>query len=305
MKIALTFTLCILAGSSYLSAQQDPLTALFENQTALYNPAFSGLLDVHHGAVNYRDQWIDMLNAPRTVFVTDNHRLADHHGVGVNYTYDARGFTETQSASLNYNYQFTFGDDPETQHRLAIGISPGFFHFRLRPEWIPPSTYNEGSLPGSYQSIEFNLDFGVAYSWKGLFVGHSLRHLQSKFLKQGSFYTPALHYSFLGGYNFKLGAKKYFELTPQLLILTDFVRMTANPQVQAAYSIKGKQRVWFGVGYRSSSALQCMAGIDIYKRFRLGYAYEKFISQLSLTAGATHELVLAYRLDKKADRAAP
>jgi hypothetical protein len=48
-----------------------------------------------------------------------------------------------------------------------------------------------------------------------------------------------------------------------------------------------------------------MAGIDIYKRFRLGYAYEKFISQLSLTAGATHELVLAYRLEKKADRAAP
>lgn len=285
----------LLVLSIQVRAQQDPVTALFENHVSFYNPAFSALLSDHHGAICYRNQWDGVNGAPASLLVNDNHRFGDHHGVGVNYFYDQIGFTRAQNVALNYNYQFTFGGEGEDQHRMSIGISPGIFIFSLDPEWVAPSTYNGASLPEAFTTVEFNIDFGLAYTWKGLFAGSSIRHLQSYF-EPNTTYNMSPHYTHYGGYTFKTGQKKHVEITPQLFLITDFVKMSANVQLLGAYSVKGKQRIWLGAGYRSNDAVQFMGGFDLYKKFRLGYGYELTLSKLGTISHGTHEIVLGYSI---------
>lgn len=257
----------------------------------------------HHGAAGFRSQWDNVSGGPTSFLINDNHRLWDHHGVGVNYLYDAIGFFEVHSISINYNYQFTFGEDKANQHRLSLGLSPGIYMLRLRPEWVTPSANNDASLPQDFSSSEFNLDLGVAYTWKGLFTGYSMRHLQGIFSKTNANgftnYQFVGHHYLYGGYCFKPGEKDLFEITPQLLVATDFVKLSFTGQLIVAYSIKDKQRLWLGAGYRASDAIQVMAGVDLYKRFRLGYSYDMLTSKLSTISRGSHEVVLGYYLKSK------
>jgi type IX secretion system PorP/SprF family membrane protein len=297
-NLVAVFTICI----QYVTAQQDPLFTLLENHAAYSNPAFSGLQNVHHGAATYRDQWNQVYGAPKSLLFHDNHRIAEHHGLGAKYLFDRIGFTRTHEIAVQYNYQFTFGKEKDKTHRLSLGISPGIINFGLNPEWVPPSTYNDQSLPAAFQQTKFNLDLGVAYTWIGLFTGYGVRHLQGYFSQQSEistlYYDRPHHYLF-GGYCFKPGKKDLFELTPQLFVASDFVKMSLTTQLLAAYSIKAKQRIWLGAGYRSSVAIQFMAGIDLYKRFRLGYAYEKQVSSLNTSTTGRHEIVLGYHVSGK------
>jgi len=277
-----------------LFAQQDPLSTQFWNNYALTNPATSGLQYDHHATVNYRSQWDRVNGAPWYISANYGTKVAGHHGLGITYMYDRIGFSTTQGVNLNYNYQFTLGAD-EKDRTLSVGVGVGFRCFSVRSGWIPPSTYNDASLPGDFLDVKPNLNAGLAYKDKGLLVGIGTTHLTSSRFSDGAIiYKDALHYYAMGSYTFRLGSSKNFELIPRVQLRTDAVFFSGDVNLEAAWIIKGKQRLWFGTSYRTSDAVCAMVGIDVMKRYRIGYSYDYTINKLSAISRGSHEIVLAF-----------
>lgn len=299
MKSLLLWSTLFLVTASF--AQQDALTTQFWNNYAHFNPATSGLLYDHHAAVDYRNQWDGVDGAPVSAFGNYGTTIAEHHGLGITYGFDRIGFTQTQDANLNYNYQFTLGP-AEKERKLAIGLALGIRHFALKTEWIPPGPYNGESLPGNYSDLKLNVNAAVAYKDKGLFIGLSAIHLPGLLFSDGIVtYAVPIHYYAMSSYTFRLGASKNMELIPRILLRTDAVKFSAEFNLEAAWYIKQKQRLWLGAGYRYSDAVSAMLGIDLFKRYRIGYSYDITINKLSSISRGSHEIVLGYYLQNRAN----
>lgn len=292
MKITLFFFALISALP--LVAQHDPLSTQFWNNYAHINPATSGLQYDHHATLHYRDQWNGVNGAPVTFSGNYGTNLARHHGLGITYQYDKIGFTLSQEANLNYNYQFTLGA-AEKDRTLSVGVGLGLRYFAFQNQWIPPTTYNDPSLPVQFIEIKPNVNTGIAYKDKGLLVGVGATHLTSpRSTNDGIIYQGAIHYYAMGSYTFRLGSAKNFELIPRVLFRTDGVFFSTDVNLEAAWNIQDKQRLWFGASYRPSDAVCGMLGIDLFKRYRIGYSYDITINKLSTISRGSHEIVLAF-----------
>lgn len=111
-------------------------------------------------------------------------------------------------------------------------------------------------------------------------------------------YDDAIHYYAMASYTFGLGSTKNFELIPRVLFRTDATNFSTDVNLEAAWIIKEKQRLWLGASYRHSDAICGMLGIDLFKRYRIGYSYDYTINQLSAVSWGSHEIVLAFLFDR-------
>ena len=54
-------------------------------------------------------------------------------------------------------------------------------------------------------------------------------------------------------------------------------------------------KLWIGVSYRSFDALSLLLDIQLSAQFKLGYAYDYTLSELSQATTGSHEILLNYR----------
>jgi len=311
MKVISTCILLFFALSA--NAQQDFLTTQFWNTYTHINPATSGLEYDHFGTIMYRRQWDKVNGAPEDIIANYStvlgrglrvQPLKSRHGLGINFNQSSIGFTRSTELNLNYNYQITLGTRKGAAQRLSIGLSAGIAEFRMDPEWVPPTTLNDASLPTAFSVIEPNFNAGIAYKGKTLFAGVGVTHVSAPSFTSSDplnpvTYNSARHYYAMGAYSFILGEKGAFELKPQLIVRTDAVKISSDINLLASYTIADKQRIWIGAGYRTSDAIAFMAGWDIFKRYRIGYSYDYTINKLSSISRGSHEFVLGFMLNYK------
>lgn len=300
MKLMLA--LFVFIGFS-IHAQQDLLTTQFWNNYSHFNPATSGLFYDHQAAVSYRDQWDQVSGAPKSLLANYSILLARHHGIGVNYSHDELGFSRTNQINLNYNYQFILGTRKGSFQKLSVGASVGITQFAMKAAWIPPTTFEDPSLPADFSDIEPNFNAGIAYQGRSLFAGIGVTHLTGASLHGNGantyVYNQTRHYYAMASHTFRFGSLEKFEIIPRAITRTDMVKISADFNLLAAYSIKEKQRLWLGLGYRTNNAINFMAGCDIYKRYRIGYSYDLTLSKLSSISRGSHEFVLGFYMNNK------
>jgi type IX secretion system PorP/SprF family membrane protein len=311
MKIISTFIVLVFALSS--NAQQDFLTTQFWNTNSHINPATSGLEYDHFGVVIYRRQWDNVNEAPEDIIANYSTVLGRHlrseplksrHGLGATFNQSSIGFTRSTQLNLNYNYQITLGTRKGAAQRLSIGVSAGLIQLKMEPEWVPPTTLNDASLPTVFSDLQPNFNAGIAYKGKSLFAGIGITHVSATPFTSSDPLNPvrydnARHYYAMGAYSFILGEAGKFELKPQAIVRTDAVKTSGDINLLASYTIAEKQRIWIGAGYRTSDAIAFMAGWDIFKRYRIGYSYDYSVNKLSSISYGSHEIVLGFMLNYK------
>lgn len=249
MKTLFTFACIFLASSTF--AQQD----MFWNNYSNYNPAMSGFQHQQHGAVSYSDHFQSF--GRKNLVANYNIRLADKHGLGINFSGTNFSLNQTSTA-LNYNYQFDLGN----AGKLSVGTSAALSHINENDTYSSFDYYD--IQPRTY----FQLHLGAAYKWKQLTVGASIRNitrpevrLDSNFVIQGR-RSLILH----AEYDFNIG--KQFKLTPRLI----YGSFTHSP-LSADLTLTFKNKYSFGVMKNFDGTLGLHVGWDINERFRVAYSF--------------------------------
>jgi type IX secretion system PorP/SprF family membrane protein len=241
----------------------------------------------------YRNQWDKVNGAPNSVVLNVEADMTRWFpgGLGISFFHDAIGFNRQNNVMLNYAFPLEIPG----AGKLGIGIGVGMMNFSMSPEWVPPTTLNDPTLPSAYSAINVDLNFGIYF--KGVqdyYVGISSTHLSESSLVSDAnplnvtTYNTARHYYIMGGKTFNNIGDGAIETNA--IIRTDLVKLSAD--VNARYI--WKQKAYGGLTYRVSDAVAVMLGYSPINNFTVGYSYDISINKFSSISRGSHEILVKY-----------
>ncbi len=280
--------LLVIATSSF--AQQDKLITHFMYDKMSLNPGETGIDEGICGVMMYRNQWDKVNGAPNSVLlnVEANMNRFFPGGIGISFYHDQIGFNRQNNVLLNYSYPLQING----VGTLGLGVGVGLMNFSMSPEWVPPTTLNDGTLPTAYSANNLDLNFGVYLKGAAdYYVGLSSTHLSQSRFAGGlnvTTYDSKRHYYLMGGKTFRsIGPG---DIETNLLLRTDLVKMSAD--INARYL--WKDIAYGGLTYRTSDAIAIMLGYKPIKDLTIGYSYDITINKLSSVSRGTHEIMVKY-----------
>jgi type IX secretion system PorP/SprF family membrane protein len=295
----LTLSLFVLVVAGAAVAQQDKLITHFMYDKMSLNPGKTGMDkdNMICATTIYRNQWDKVNGAPNSALLNVEANLAQISpwlsGIGISFFHDAIAFTRQNNLMLNYSYHLPIGN----AGNLGIGIGIGMVNLGMNPEWVPPTTLNDASLPTAFSSTNLDLNFGLY--WKGAqdyYVGISSTHLSESSLLNDenvlneTTYNTARHYYVMGGKTFRgLGTPKG-DLEANVLMRTDIVKFSADINVRYLWN----QMLYGGLTYRTSDAVAIMVGYNPIRNLTVGYSYDITVNKLSSVSRGSHEILLKY-----------
>lgn len=275
-------------------AQQDKLITHFIYDKMSFNPGATGIYDGICGTALYRNQWDKVNGAPNSALlnIEANMRRFFPGGVGLSFYHDAIGFSRQNNLVLNYSYPLDIGN----AGTLGIGIGLGMTNFGMNPNWVPPTTATDPTLPVGFSATSFDMNFGLY--WKGnsdYYAGISATHLTESDLKASvgnvnNQYSTARHYYIMGGKRFRSLIGQDGDLDANVLIRTDMVKFSAD--INARYI--WRDMLYGGLTYRTSDAVAIMLGWRPFRDFTVGYSYDITINKLSSVSRGSHEVLVKY-----------
>lgn len=282
--------LLVIGANSY--SQQDKLITHFIYDKMSLNPGSTGLDDGICGTMIYRNQWDKVNGAPNSaVFnVEANMNRYFPGGIGISFFHDAIGFSRQNNLLLNYSYPLQI----QGAGVLGIGVGVGIINFGMNPDWVPPTTNPDNSLPTGFAATNLDLNFGLYFKGNNdYYVGLSSTHLNQSLLTQtvgviDQQYQTARHYYLMGGKKFNNIGNG--DVDVQMLMRTDLVKFSADINARYIWN----NIAYGGLTYRTSDAVAIMLGFVPMTNFTVGYSYDITINQLSSVSRGSHEVLMKY-----------
>jgi type IX secretion system PorP/SprF family membrane protein len=292
-------TLIIFIFSSVFThffAQQDKLITNFMFDKMSINPGKTGV-DMYNSICAtsiYRNQWDKVNGAPNSAVLNIEGNLERFFkgGIGLAFYHDAIGFSRQNNLLLNYSYPIRISNVGV----LGLGFGIGIINYGIEPNWVPPTTATDLSLPVGFAATNLDANFGAYFQGKDFYVGLSSTHLSESLLKKtvadiDQNYQTARHYYFMGGKSFDdvLNGK----IDAQVLLRTDLVKYSFDINTRYFFTINDNE-LYGGLTYRNSDAIGVLLGFSPTQKFTIGYSYDITINKLASVSRGTHEIVLKY-----------
>ena len=273
------------------SAQQELMISQYMFNGLLVNPAYAG----SHGYVStsllHRSQWAQVDGAPRTsVFAIDGPLMGDRMGVGFTATYDRIGISSELELSGQYAYHLQLGGGSRLSLGLRAGLSLHSARFDDLVYWdTNDPMYQQNVSNSAAGKFGFGLYWYDATSFVGLSVPtihaadgglvNTLGSTAERYYDQ--------HWYLHAGKVFPLG--EFFDIKPSTL-----VKYLPNAPIQADINcnLLYRERIWFGLGYRTGESMVGMLEYQITPQIRAGYAYDLNTSRLRTYTSGSHEVML-------------
>lgn len=296
LSIFFTF---IFIGFSF--AQQDAEYSMYRFNSLYINPAYAGSHEVMNTMAIYRAQWVKMPGMPQSgSFAIQSPLKNDKIGVGMIYSYDRIGVTQTHSVNADFAYRIPIGK--KKKMRLCIGISAGISNYSSNLNDVAIADADDPNFTGNNVSRWLpNVGFGIyAYSDK-FFVGVSVPHiLANKLNGNNSVFSMSTtvarqyyHLLFNGGYVFSIGKKVKF--VPSVLMKYVPVHAPISFDFNVAFIFI--DRIWIGAGYRLNDSYSFMLTANVTKQLRIGYCYDLTVSSLNKYTSGSHEVMASFDFD--------
>jgi type IX secretion system PorP/SprF family membrane protein len=301
-RIALTAAIMMIVAFSGF-AQQDPLISQYMFNPLLVNPAYAGSKDYAMASAMYRDQWVGLPGAPKTMLASLNGPVFTSRKVGLGLTLadDNIGITNRYSITGNYAYQIPLNNN----FKLGLGISTGIFYQtnNLAAAQIDEAgdrVYQGGRtneiIPEAGTGVYLHNDkFYAEVSITNLVSYDKSRPLSIN--NSGDNIYPYVR-------SYWLGSGYAFEINPDFVIRPSImVRYTEFAPVQGDLNcnVLLKKILWLGVTFRSGDAIagnpEAIVGLvefQITKQMRIGYSYDFTLSALNSYSNGTHEITIGY-----------
>jgi type IX secretion system PorP/SprF family membrane protein len=252
------------------------------------NPASSGNSENINLFNTSRLQWAGFTGAPKTTMLNVHSYLKDiSSGIGATFSYDALGLAyNTLNAKIAYSYHVDLWD----KGLLSLGASAGVLSKSFDPSvhtLVDPDDTEMGTEPFSETRPDF--DFGLEFSTEYVMIGGSILHLGQ--LQMTTLKSIQSYYGYVRG---RFPVNNDIMITPSVLYMNS--GQTNKVEINATAFYQGKY--WFGLGYRTGSALTALVGLE-WEWLRVGYAYELGMGDVINFNNNTHELMLSFIIPTK------
>ncbi|MEI2739253.1 MAG: PorP/SprF family type IX secretion system membrane protein [Chitinophagaceae bacterium] len=290
--------LFFLGAVAQVTAQQLQTSSMYDLQGIYHNPSTAGVQGSMVG-VSYRTQWSGFSGAPKTATVFGSFDMPKHNiGIGGYIYNDKTGPTSRTGVQLAFAKHISL----DNGGRFSLGIEARGLQYSIDKAKLTESLGADPAIGGSDNRFKFDAGFGISYTGKKFQVGVAASQLvQSKL----DFYTGNLtrseegrlyrHYYFHGKY--KWNADDATTITPNFLVI---YLPNAPTEYQFGARVEHNEKFWWGVGYRVKQSFLLSAGLNVNKKFTIGYAFDIYSTPVSVfDAGANaHEMLLRYNISK-------
>jgi len=277
------------------NAQQDPHYTQYMYNMNVINPAYAGSKENLSFGLLYRKQWVDIEGAPSTFTLAGSSPVGKNVGIGLSLISDKIGPVQENNVYGDFSYTLNLGGE----HRLAFGLKAGAtFHkvglFSDIGNGNVPDP-NDPAFSSDTNNTFLNIGSGLFYYTQKYYVAFSVPNmLRSKHLDYNGrqYGTETSHYFLTGGYVFDLSDNVKFK--PFAMIKSAF----GSP---VSYDISTNflfnQVFEVGATYRRDDSFGAMVNYSINPNLRIGYAYDRIISDLKVSTSASHEIILLFDLN--------
>ncbi|WP_308992824.1 type IX secretion system membrane protein PorP/SprF [Mariniflexile litorale] len=271
-------------------AQQLPQFTQYMYNTISINPAYAGSREALSIVGLHRSQWVGFKGGPITQTLSVHTPLRnDRIGVGLSFIEDDLG-----PENFTYLYgDFSYAIPTGRTGKLAFGIKGGFTQYSLDPDFRETESFDP-SIYGIEDRWTPNIGLGVYWSTNRVYFGLSTPRVLNtdKNTEEGFEALDRLSYYFTGGVVVDLS--KNIKLKPAFLV-------KATNGAPVSYDLTANflfnEKFWLGGSYRINEQTAAIGGIvdfQISRQLRVGYAYEKPISEISSYTTGSHEILLMY-----------
>lgn len=290
--------LFFLGAVTQISAQQLQTSSMYDLQGIYHNPSTAGVQGSMVG-VSYRTQWSGFSGAPKTATVFGSFDMPKHNiGIGGYIYNDKTGPTSRTGVQLAFAKHIPL----DNGGRFSLGIEARGLQYSIDRAKLTESLGADPAIGTSDNRFKFDAGFGISYTGKKLQVGVAASQLvQSKL----DFYTCNLtrseegrlyrHYYFHGKYKWTVDDAT--TISPNFLVI---YLPNAPTEYQFGARVEHNEKFWWGVGYRVKQSFLLSAGLNVNKKFTIGYAFDIYNTPVSVfDAGANaHEMLLRYNISK-------
>lgn len=271
-------------------AQQLPQFTQYMYNTISINPAYAGSREALSIVGLHRSQWVGFDGGPITQTLSVHSPLRnDRIGLGLSFIEDDLG---------PENYTYLYGDFSYTlpvgaEGKLAFGLKGGFTSYTLDPDFRNSQSFDP-SIRGVEDRWTPNIGLGLFYHTNRFYVGASAPRVLNtdRNTEDGFEALERLSYYVLAGVVLDLSESIKFK--PSAL-------MKATNGAPLSFDLTGNflfnEKFWLGGSYRinqDTAAFGGFADIQLSRQLRVGYSYEKPISEIRNFTSGTHEILLIY-----------
>lgn len=279
-------------GAVGARAQYDPVFTHFWMMETQFNPAAAGNTDLLRAVGVYNAQLSGYENAPTTMLAAVDMPLffvGPQHGVGAYFMNDEAGFFSLKNVALQYAYHRKIGNSVLSVGLQADLLNESFDGSKVDLDESGDEAFSSGSIDGS----KIDMSAGLAFRWRDLRVGASVKHITAPTILLGEKNEIDIKrsYYFTAGYNIKL-RNPLFTIHPNVFCVYDGTDYKAYLHGRVQYDNDGKM-LFGGLSYSPSTSAAIILG-GSFHGLVISYSYEAFTSGVGVGNG-NHEVVLSYQ----------
>ncbi|WP_281310416.1 PorP/SprF family type IX secretion system membrane protein [Flavobacterium flavigenum] len=298
INIILAFFITIVILES-ASGQQTPAFSSYNYNAVLINPAHAGYYNNIDMVMTTNGYFNSIEGSPKNFDLSINKLTwGEKIGLAAGISYDEIGVTNTTSFFTSYSYKIYYDSDYKygkwwayDPNIISFGVTAGgmLYNENLTKLGIE----NDPEFQENINSFTPAFGVGFLYNRDHIYFGLSAPNLlNSAFNSNNNTNLKNVYYSYFG---YKFFTNRFEEVLVNPSVLFKYVE-GAPFQADLNLLINYKNKVEFGGGYRTSNALNFLAGFHISDNFRVICTYNKAIDNVVIPDN--FGLVLNYRLGK-------
>lgn len=272
------------------SAQLNPLTAQYYNNTYLGNPAFAGYEKGLAINLSYRKQWGNIPGSPVIQNLTADYSK-NKVGLGLNVNFDKAGLQRQSRVVGTYAYHVPLNEDKT----LHFGVSMGFLNQRLANNDIVGESNDPLATSYNERQTYLDGDFGIGYTAKKFRIEASLPNLKTFFKREEIKLADAS--TFYSAISYKLildQGEEGITLEPKL-VYRGFKEVGNIWDLGTELALVNKKIMITGI-YHSTKSTSFGLGFDYNGKYVINGFYTTQTSSLSSYSNGTFEINVKARL---------
>jgi type IX secretion system PorP/SprF family membrane protein len=335
-KFVINCAYVLMVGS--VSAQQQPYYTQYILNNFILNPALAGIENYWDCKVSYRNQWVGLDGAPKTMYLTVHAPLGKsdydretpttipdlqaknqgakqfsmeytappaHHGVGFTILDDKTGPLNRIAAYGSYAYHLPVGIRTTLSFGLSLGVQEVNVDYASldfgQANPVDPAVSESGLL----NKLEPDMNAGLWLSNKNFFLGLSAQQIIPVPINSSNGTTNSDSVTLIKGklipHTFFTAGYKIF-VSDDINILPSIMFRYVQPLpigIDLNAKIQYQDLLWVGFSYRYQAGYSAMLGVSISSMINLGYSYDYSTTQLNTVSRGTHEIVVGFLWRKK------
>lgn len=296
VKIVTVILLLVGSSAQRVFAQQESQYTQYMYNTSTINPAYAGSQEALSAILLYRNQWLNIDGAPKTLNFTMHSQLGRRTGGAITFISDKIGPSVESTLSTDFSYTVPVGEYAQ----LAFGVKGGLS--MLNVDYTELSIFNPGD-----DVFQENIDnrispiagAGVYYYNDKFYAGVSVPNLLSTRYSDNTAISEARQRP-----NFYLITGYVFDINRDLLFKPAFLTKAVSGApiaVDISANFLYKQKFTLGAAYRAGAAISGLAGFQLSDTIQLGYSYDSNINSINNFTPGSHEIFLSFSLGLKRD----